>query len=123
MAESPRHPEHFLPVALQDKSVHLLAALLLLLRAALQSHAGMHMWLPLTLSSADLCKGPRGEVEILLRLLRKWPALERVSKGLNMHPETKERKEEGVVGVSGGRQSSVTEANRAPPQGTGVIKQ
>lgn len=103
MAESPRHPEHFLPVALQDKSVHFLAASPLL-QAAFQSHAGMHMWLPLTLSSADLCKGPRGKVEILLRLLRKWPALARVSKGLNMHPETKQRKEEaGVMGVGGGK--------------------
>lgn len=93
MTETARHPKHFLPVALQDKSVHSLAASLLL-RAAFQSHAGMHMWLPLTLSSADLCKGPGGKVEILLRLLRKWPALQRVSKGLNMHPETKQRKKE-----------------------------
>lgn len=51
----------------------------LLLQASFIRH--MHMCLPLTLSSADLCEGPRGKVEILLRLLREWPALERVSKG------------------------------------------
>lgn len=81
--------------------MHLLAASLLL-QAAFQSHAGMHMRLPLTLSSADLCKGPRGKVEILLRLLRKWPGLQRVSKGLNMHPETKQRKKEAGDGGGGG---------------------
>lgn len=38
----------------------------------------MYMCLPLTLSSADLCKKPRGKVKILLRLLSMCPASESV---------------------------------------------
>lgn len=86
-------------LVLLDKVVCFLVSLLL--QAASITH--MHMCLPLTLSSADLCKGPRGKVEILLRLLRGWPALERVSTGEICTERWRLWK----------RKSSVTEPNRA----------